>query len=203
MNLQWHALSLSLERLLPLIVLLPALGFLFNALGGRRRSRPIVHLVGVGTVACSFHFSVLAFVKLAALAPEARSAVWHGWEWFVVRLAPPLGSADDVRIPIDLDVRVRQRLGPVELVGDVGALAAILAIQGVSQGASEGGGRFELGLRGALLGRVPLGVFSPYLGVEAAFVPKPYEIALHRQGTIGSTPAVWLGAALGLSMRVD
>ena len=60
-------------RYLPLIPLLPALGALVNgALGIRFFSRRVSGLLACSTVGLSFLLSVIAFVSLLALAPEAR-----------------------------------------------------------------------------------------------------------------------------------
>ena len=99
-------LSISLDRLLPAIVLLPAIGALVNGLLGRRLSRDSVHLISVGAVFASFALSVVAFVKLLGMPEEARHATFHAWEWFTLRLPAPFGSVDDIRVPIEVALRI-------------------------------------------------------------------------------------------------
>jgi hypothetical protein len=38
-------------------------------------------------------------------------------------------------------------------------------------------------------------------GVHAEVFPRPYDVTLMPQGTVGHTPAFWLGATLGLAVQ--
>ena len=75
-------MSLSASQLLPLIVLLPALGALINGLLGSKMSRRAVHIVGVGSVGLAFILGIRAFSALmrikagGALDPNIANTVY-------------------------------------------------------------------------------------------------------------------------------
>src|SRR4026209_2497029 len=129
--------SLSSPALLVMIVAFPALGALTNGLAGRWLSRSAVHAFGVGSVAISFVLSVVAFFRLAGLEAESREIVWHGWEWVGIRLGPPLGAADDIRIPVEPALRLDNLSAVMILVvTGVGSLIHLYSTQYMHEDAS-------------------------------------------------------------------
>src|SRR5690348_7417373 len=79
--------------LLAFIVLLPLLGALVNGVFGKRLGREAVTLLGLGTVFCSFVFSVLTFLVLKnAEGEEGVKLVWKGWDWMSLSLPRDAGS---------------------------------------------------------------------------------------------------------------
>jgi len=125
------------DELLPWIVLLPAMGALWNGivspvLGrvfGYERSHQGVGFVACATVFAAFGLSVLAVAKLAMMPEEARHATYHAWEWFAIRLPPPFGSADDLRVPIEVALRLDSLSGTMLLVvTGVGSLIHLYSV---------------------------------------------------------------------------
>lgn len=105
------------------------------------------------------------------------------------------------RIPLDLGLRVPWPLGAWELDGEAAIAAAIFHAEGLNTLMPQQGTRLDLGARLGLLVRLgrPSSRAVPFLGVHALGFPRPYEIATSPQGSLGSMPALWLGATLGLS----
>ncbi len=92
--------------LLPLIVLFPLLGALFNGIIGRRESRRLVAGVAIGSVALSFASAVVLFLKLISLGSsssgvEARRLTYTVYRWFSLKL--PTGSVADIDVSFLLD----------------------------------------------------------------------------------------------------
>jgi hypothetical protein len=98
------------------------------------------------------------------------------------------------RLPIDGSLRVRIRKGEFQSMFDVGALAAIVSYD-YAPSAYEYQ-RLELGGRaGATVGwGRPL---MPWLGASIEVLPSSSELRFAPTGTIGHTPTLWLGLALG------
>jgi hypothetical protein len=110
-------------------------------------------------------------------------------------------TAREQRIPLDLDLRLQRAFGSLELGAELGMAAVIFHAQGLSTVMRQQGTRLDLGARaGAWLrfGR-PSTRAAPFVGVHGLLFPWPYEIAVTPRGTLGSLPALWLGATLGLS----
>jgi NADH-quinone oxidoreductase subunit L len=83
--------------MLLLIPLLPLLGFLVNASGGRRLTKTVSGAVAVAAIAASFVVSVVAVVSLVGQDPASREIVQHVYRWissgefeapFTLRLDP-------------------------------------------------------------------------------------------------------------------
>ena len=55
---------------LALILLFPALGFVFNVFFGRRVGRDTVNVIGPGVIFISFAIALWAFARLLAMAPD-------------------------------------------------------------------------------------------------------------------------------------
>jgi len=108
------------------------------------------------------------------------------------------------RIPLDLGLRVPWPLGAWEIDGEAAIAAAIFHAEGLNTLMPQQGTRVDLGARLGLLVRLgrPSSRAVPFVGVHALVFPRPYEIATTPQGTLGSLPALWLGATLGLSVSL-
>jgi NADH-quinone oxidoreductase subunit L len=83
--------------MLLLIPLLPFAGFLLNAGLGRRLGKTASGLIACGAIIASFGFAVASWLRLLALAPDARAIVQPVYTWiasgdfvieFVLRLDP-------------------------------------------------------------------------------------------------------------------
>ncbi|HEX6765959.1 MAG TPA: hypothetical protein VF103_10790 [Polyangiaceae bacterium] len=98
------------------------------------------------------------------------------------------------RLPVDGSLRVRIRKGQFQTMFDVGALAAIVNYDYAPNATAYQ--RFELGGRaGATVGwGRPL---MPWLGASIEVLPTSAELRFAPTGTIGHTPTLWLGLALG------
>ena len=111
------------------------------------------------------------------------------------------------RLPADLGVRVQGRLGyggrPLAApFGEVGAGAALLRESALDLAARQTRSTLELGLRAAVgvrLATSPSARLTPFLIVHAMLVPSPPTVFALPQGTVGSTPRFWIGAAAGAS----
>jgi hypothetical protein len=133
-------------------------------------------------------FGGVAGVAAVGLEPRARFSV---------------GGLDgrEARIPIDLGVRLQRAAGPVEFGGELGLAAAIFRAQGLNTAMPQQGTRLDLGARAGValrLGR-PQARVAPFAGLHALLFPWPYQIATTPRGSLGATPALWVGATLGLS----
>jgi hypothetical protein len=107
----------------------------------------------------------------------------------------------EARIPLDLGLRLSRALGGWELDGEAALAAAIFHVEGLNTLMPQAGTRLDLGARlGGILrfGR-PSARAVPFVGLAALVFPHRYEIATTPLGTLGDTPALWLGATLGLS----
>jgi NADH-quinone oxidoreductase subunit L len=83
--------------MLPLIPLLPFVGFLLNASAGRRLAKPVSGGVACAAMLASFTLSVIAVLRLVALPPESRAIAVQLFTWissgeftvpFALRLDP-------------------------------------------------------------------------------------------------------------------
>ncbi len=90
--------------LLPVILLLPLLGALFNGLFGKRLGQQAVSLMGVSSVFLAFLVSAVSFVGLLqqpATGGVARLS-WHGWEWLRLSL-PQSGGSFAIEVAFSMD----------------------------------------------------------------------------------------------------
>jgi hypothetical protein len=147
--------------------------------------------------------------QIIAWGGTLRAARWFGrWAGVVgVGVEPRAGFSKDgllgreARVPLDLGLRLSRALGGWELDGEAGLAAAIFHAEGLNTLMPQAGTRLDLGARlGGILrfGR-PSARAVPFLGLAALVFPRRYEIATTPLGTLGDTPALWLGATLGLS----
>jgi hypothetical protein len=105
------------------------------------------------------------------------------------------------RVPLDLGLRLSRALGGWELDGEAALAAAIFHAEGLNTLMPQAGTRLDLGARvGGILrfGR-PSARAAPFVGLAALLFPRRYEISTTPLGTLGDTPALWVGATLGLS----
>ena len=160
---------------------------------------------------------------LADLAPRSgsRSAVALGGE---LRLAPgpnhpgPVGAlgvaggpiafgglnATEIRLPFDLGVRL-----PIvtrtssDLVADLGLGGALFRDRATNTIAPQSGTRLDLGARAALLAHQGSlrGRLLKTFGLHVELYPRPYDVTLLPQGTVGRTPVLWVGVTLGLAVQ--
>ena len=113
-------------------------------------------------------------------------------------------SASEVRLPFDLGLRLPLvTRAALDLVADVGVTGAVFRDKGKDTPDPQAGTRLDLGARAGLVmhaGRLSdrlLGV----AGVHVEAFPRPYDVTLTPQGTVGHTPAFWVGGTLGLAVQ--
>jgi len=71
-----------ISTLLPLVILLPLVGFLVNGLlGSRIKSERVIGIIGTGTVALAFVASVLMFIELLAMPSDKRVVTITVADW--------------------------------------------------------------------------------------------------------------------------
>jgi hypothetical protein len=101
------------------------------------------------------------------------------------------------RVPVDGSLRIRIRKGLFQTMFDVGALAAIVDYDYAPSAYEHQ--RLEFGGRaGASVGwDRPL---MPWLGASIEVLPTSAELRFAPTGTIGHTPTLWLGLALGMEL---
>jgi hypothetical protein len=118
------------------------------------------------------------------------------------RLALPAADARLVWLPFDVAVRATREGGPVALSAELGPELALLFASGERVSNPRTSLRLEAGARGALSFTwgmsSQLGAFLTLFGV---WRPKPYSFRVNPGLASGSTPSLWVGAALGLSFR--
>ncbi len=73
-----------MNQLIWLIVAIPLGGAIFNALIGRKLTRPVVAIVAVGAILAAFGLSVAAFAALLAVPPESRVIHQAMYSWIKV-----------------------------------------------------------------------------------------------------------------------
>ncbi len=110
----------------------------------------------------------------------------------------------ETRVPLDLGLRAWRPLGPWELDGEAAIAAAIFHAEGLNTLMPQQGTRLDLGARVGVALRFgsPAARAVPFVGLAALLFPRRYEIATTPQGALGSTPALWIGVALGLSVAL-
>ena len=118
------------------------------------------------------------------------------------RLALPAADARLVWVPFDVALRATREAGPVALSAELGPELAMLFASGERVNNPRTSLRLEAGARGALSltwgMSSQLGAFFTLFGV---WRPKPYSFRVNPGLPSGTTPSLWVGAALGLSFR--
>jgi hypothetical protein len=118
------------------------------------------------------------------------------------RLALPAADARLVWLPFDLSLRASRRTGDVTLSGELGPELALLFASGDRVKNPRTSTRLELGARGAV--SLTWGMsqhLGAFLTVFSLWRPRPYEFQVNPGLASGTTPPLWLGASLGLSLR--
>ncbi len=123
-------------------------------------------------------------------------------------IAPPLEigglTVSEYRLPFDVGLRLPIVARPSgALVGELGVAAALFRARGTNTVDPEAGTRLDLGARAGVA--VQLGGvrarWQEFAGIHVDAFPKPYQVTVMPQGTVGRTPALWIGATLGLAVR--
>lgn len=118
------------------------------------------------------------------------------------RLALPAADARVVWLPFDLSLRATRETGPVALSAELGPELALLFASGDRVKNPRTSTRLEAGARTALSltwsMSSQLGAFVTLFGV---WRPVPYRFRVNPDQPSGTTPPVWLGVSLGLSLR--
>jgi hypothetical protein len=153
--------------------------------------------------------AVLSGPDMTSPGGELRAAVGGGRlvALFAVGLQPrsdfSLGPlrAREQRVPIDVGLRLRRAARWIEVGGEAGLAAALFRSQGLSPVVAKQATRIDLGTRAGVTLRVGArdARIAPIAGLHATYFPRPYEIATTPAGVVGRTPALRLGATLGIS----
>jgi hypothetical protein len=118
------------------------------------------------------------------------------------RLSLPHADARVVWLPVDVSARAAFELDAVTLDFELGPELALLFATGDRVKNPRTSTRLEVGARAStsLIWNMSqhLGAYFTLFGVVR---PKPYEFEVNPGVASGSTPAVWLGASLGFSLR--
>jgi hypothetical protein len=113
-------------------------------------------------------------------------------------------NASDVRLPFDLGLRLPLvTRATLDLVADVGLAGAVFRDRAKNTPDPQAGTRLDLGARAGLvmhLGRMS-GRLLGIAGIHLEAFPRPYDVTLTPQGTVGHTPALWAGGTLGLAVQ--
>jgi hypothetical protein len=101
------------------------------------------------------------------------------------------------RTPADLALRYQRRWANASFYGELGLEAALLRVSRLTAAGQvyrlEWGPRVGLGIGRVLGDAITLGA-----SLFATFVPTPYEFRLEPRDSLGTSPAAWGGASLGV-----
>lgn len=117
------------------------------------------------------------------------------------RMKLPEANARLVWIPFDVSVRASSYFGPIKLGAELGPELALLFASGESVNNPRTSTRLEVGARAA--GSLTWDMSShlgAFLTVFSIWRPQPYEFRVNPDLESGTTPPLWLGASLGLSL---
>lgn len=109
------------------------------------------------------------------------------------------------RFVFDAGARVTGQTGALAAGASVGLAASVFRLQGQGAGLTihDSGTRLDLGARLALfMAWRPDGKISPFVDLHASLWPRRYAVVVDGVGQVGNTPAVWVGATLGVAVRV-
>jgi hypothetical protein len=113
-------------------------------------------------------------------------------------------SATEIRLPFDLGLRlpIVSRTS-IDLVADLGLAGALFRDRATDTIAPQSGTRLDLGARAALVAHqgAERGRLLKIIGLHAELYPRPYDVTLLPQGTVGRTPVIWFGVTLGLAVQ--
>ncbi len=107
----------------------------------------------------------------------------------------------ELRVPIGAGARLQRAAHGVEVAGELAIVAAPFHAEGRNSAMPASGTRLDLGARAG--GQIRFGGaqrrLAPFVGVQVSVFPWPYEISATPAGGLGTTPALWFGATLGVS----
>ncbi len=156
--------------------------------------------------------AVFASASMLAIGGQLRAAYRLGRASATLgvglepRITFSVGGLDarELRVPIDVGVRLQRMVSAVELGGELSVVAAPFQAQGLGSAMPGSGTRLDLGVRagGLLRFAPPRTRWAPFLGLHAVLFPWPYEIGVTPVGGLGTTPVLWLGATAGISAAV-
>jgi hypothetical protein len=114
----------------------------------------------------------------------------------------------DVRgqwIPIDVGARLQHAGEHWDAGVELSFVLAPVHLRGAGSNLSpaEEGWRVETGLRLGAAARYWVGkTVGVFISVFSSAFPRPYTLGVRDLGTVGETPTLWLGASLGLAVRL-
>lgn len=107
-------------------------------------------------------------------------------------------SIRDFRVPVDASLGLQMTRGSLRAALDFGLLAALASYE--LQSGDTARNTWELGGRAGL--RIGWGRrIIPWVGTSIEFLPRSTDLRLIPTGSLGSSPAIWLGFALGTEVR--
>jgi hypothetical protein len=114
----------------------------------------------------------------------------------------PPGKVRLIQIPFDIGVRAflerRRFFGAIDLsVAIAASIYDALGVPGAIQRT-----RLDLGARLGILAARQWGRLGGFLGIHAVVYPRPYDLFVAPQGQLGSSPAFWIGATVGVLWKV-
>lgn len=143
-------------------------------------------------------------VRMAVRAGQLALMVAAGFE----TIAPPLQigglTVSEYRLPFDVGLRLPLATRPsAALVAELGMGAALFHARGTNSADPQAGTRLDLGARAGVAVHLgaPRDRVQEIAGIHVDAFPKPYDVTLTPQGMVGRTPALWIGATLGLAVR--
>lgn len=107
------------------------------------------------------------------------------------------------RLPVDLGIRATLASSSLDFYGELGLAFALLSERALDLASAktqigiELGGRISLGAR--LARRTGL---TPFISLQAEFLPDPPRVFALPEGVAGRTPYVWMGACAGASWGI-
>lgn len=118
------------------------------------------------------------------------------------RLALPEADARLVWLPFDLAVRGSHDADPLTLSAELGPELALLFASGDRVENPRTSTRLEVGARGALSVTWHMSArLGAFLSVHSVWRPRPYDFRVNPNLASGTTPPLWIGTSLGLSLR--
>ncbi|WP_437307323.1 hypothetical protein [Sorangium sp. So ce388] len=107
------------------------------------------------------------------------------------------------RFPFHVSGRIAWRSQLLRAALELGPLAALLQARQADAKAGETRGWIDPGFRGALTLALEGARIGPYLRVFSEVTPFGRELAVEPRGVVGRTPALWVGAGIGVASRFD
>lgn len=120
------------------------------------------------------------------------------------RIELPAADARLVWLPFDVSLRASRTLDEVTLSGELGPELALLFASGDRVKNPRTSTRLEIGARGAV--SLTWGMsqkLGAFLTLFSVWRPRPYDFRVNPDVASGTTPPLWVGASLGLSLRSE